>query len=222
LTDAILKSPHSVILLDEIEKAHPDIWNILLQVMDHGALTDNNGRKADFRNAILVLTSNVGSRELERRPLGMGSQQPRGSDAQKAVEQTFSPEFRNRLDSVIYFDALDPMTVAQVVGKQLMELESQLLAKGVDVEFASEVRDWLAQKGYDRLMGARPLARLIQDKVKKPLSEEILFGKLEQGGKVRVLMKENDLSFEFIPKTPESNHRESVSVSPEISHNSRE
>jgi ATP-dependent Clp protease ATP-binding subunit ClpA len=199
LTDGVLKNPHSVILLDEIEKAHADIWNILLQVMDHGVLTDNNGRKADFRNCILILTSNVGSREMERRPLGMGSaEHSRTASAQKAVEQTFSPEFRNRLDATVYFNSLDPMTVVQVVNKHMMELESQLLGKNVDVEFSADVKDWLAQKGYDRLMGARPLARLIQDKVKRPLSEEILFGKLENGGKVKVMIRDGELAFEFI------------------------
>ena len=197
LTDAVLKNPHSVILLDEIEKAHSDIWNILLQIMDHGTLTDNNGRKADFRNAILIMTSNVGSREMERRPLGMGSQDLKNTNAQKAVEQTFSPEFRNRLDSIVYFNPLDPVTVGQVVGKQLLELEAQLLAKKVELDVSPEVRDWLAQKGYDRLMGARPLARLIQDKLKKPLAEEILFGKLEDGGRVEVRIKNDDIEFEF-------------------------
>jgi ATP-dependent Clp protease ATP-binding subunit ClpA len=199
LTDSVLKNPHSVVLLDEIEKAHSDIWNILLQVMDHGVLTDNNGRKADFRNTILIMTSNVGSREIERRPLGMGSGESRLGSAQKAVEQTFSPEFRNRLDSVVYFNPLDPSTVVQVVAKHLMELESQLLSKGVDIEFTAELKDWLAQKGYDRLMGARPLARLIQDRIKKPLSEEILFGKLENGGKVKMFLRDGELSYEILP-----------------------
>ncbi len=190
LTDQILKNPHSVVLLDEIEKAHPEIWNILLQVMDHGTLTDNNGRKADFRNAILIMTSNVGSRDLERRSLGIGSQQGGSSAAAKAVEQTFTPEFRNRLDAIVYFNPLDPLTVGQVVGKHLLELESQLLAKRVEIEVGADVREWLAHKGYDRLMGARPLARLIQDKLKKPLAEEILFGRLENGGEVRAYMAE--------------------------------
>lgn len=210
LTDAVLKNPHSVVLLDEIEKAHSDIWNILLQVMDHGSLTDNNGRKADFRNAILIMTSNVGSRELERRPLGFSSDQSmKGTQAQKAVEQTFSPEFRNRLDSIVYFNPLDPLTVAQVVAKQIMELESQLLSKNVDVEFCAEVRDWLAQKGYDRQMGARPLSRLIQEQIKKPLSEEILFGRLESGGRVRVSLLDGQISFEITPKMPELERKSS-------------
>jgi ATP-dependent Clp protease ATP-binding subunit ClpA len=222
LTDALLKNPHSVILLDEIEKAHADIWNILLQVMDHGTLTDNNGRKADFRNCILIMTSNVGSREMERRPLGMGTPSPHGN-ATKAVEQTFSPEFRNRLDAIVYFNGLDPLTVGQVVGKQLLELESQLLAKGVEVDVTPEAREWLAQKGYDRAMGARPLARLIQDKIKKPLSEEILFGKLEKGGKVVVKVgakgpkgegaEATELGFEIIPRTGEPAARASEPVS---------
>lgn len=215
LTDAVMKNPHCVVLLDEIEKAHADIWNILLQVMDHGNLTDNNGKKADFRNTILIMTSNVGSREAERRPLGISS----GNDgdvqnhaAKKAVETTFSPEFRNRLDSVVYFHALDPVTVGRVVGKQLLELENQLLAKNVEIHVAADVREWLAHKGYDRQMGARPMGRLIQDKIKKPLAEEILFGKLENGGTVKALLKgevsgenaeKSEIIFEFTSREPE-------------------
>lgn len=202
LTDALMKNPHSVVLLDEIEKAHPDIWNVLLQIMDHGTLTDNNGRKADFRQTILIMTSNVGSRELERRSLGIGPSDSRGTGATKAVEQTFSPEFRNRLDAIVYFNPLDHVTVGQVVAKQLLELESQLLAKGVEIDLSPEVRDWLARKGYDRQMGARPLARLIQDKIKKPLAEEILFGTLEQGGDARVFLMEGEVRFEFRPRSP--------------------
>jgi ATP-dependent Clp protease ATP-binding subunit ClpA len=200
LTDALLKNPHSIVLLDEIEKAHADIWNILLQVMDHGVLTDNNGRKADFRNAILLMTSNVGSRDLERRPLGFDQEGSGGNAAQKAVEHTFSPEFRNRLDGIIYFNRLDPVTVGQVVGKQLLELESQLLTKDVDIHFEADIREWLAQKGYDRQMGARPMARLIQDKIKKPLSEEILFGRLEGGGHVRASVRDGEPCFEITAK----------------------
>ncbi len=213
LTDAVLKNPHSVVLLDEIEKAHPDVWNILLQVMDHGVLTDNNGRKADFKNAILIMTSNVGSREMERRPLGMNSSQSflGNSAAVKAVEQTFSPEFRNRLDSVVYFNALDPATVIQVVAKHLMELESQLLNKKVDVEFAPNLKDWLAERGYDRQMGARPLARLLQDRIKRPLSEEILFGRLESGGKVRIGLSNGEIVFEILGGAVET-PKESASI----------
>ncbi|MFL5812090.1 MAG: AAA family ATPase [Bdellovibrionia bacterium] len=221
LTDAVIKNPHSIILLDEIEKAHGDIWNILLQVMDHGTLTDNNGRKADFRNSIIILTSNVGSRELEKRSLGLvppDAKEAKGAAAQKAVEQTFSPEFRNRLDAIVYFNPLDIMTVGQVVGKQIVELESQLLAKGVDVHLEADAREWLARKGYDKQMGARPLARLIQDKIKKPLAEEILFGKLENGGDVTIVIKNDDVAFEIKSKAPsvnekgEGRERESVTV----------
>jgi ATP-dependent Clp protease ATP-binding subunit ClpA len=221
LTDAVIKNPHSIILLDEIEKAHGDIWNILLQVMDHGALTDNNGRKADFRNSIIILTSNVGSRELEKRSLGLvppDAKEAKGAAAQKAVEQTFSPEFRNRLDAIVYFNPLDIMTVGQVVGKQIVELESQLLAKGVDVHLEADAREWLARKGYDKQMGARPLARLIQDKIKKPLAEEILFGKLENGGDVTIVIKNDDIAFEIKSKPASTNEkgegreRESVTV----------
>lgn len=205
LTDALIKNPHCVVLLDEIEKAHPDIWNILLQVMDHGFLTDNNGKKADFRNSILLMTSNVGSRDLERRQLGMGGGSPTsGEGAKRAVEQTFSPEFRNRLDSIVYFNPLSPQTVAQVVGKQLLELESQLLSKKIDADFTTELRDYLAQKGYDRQMGARPMARLIQEEIKKPLSHEILFGPLEHGGTVRVTVKDGKPVFEIEARTPPS------------------
>ncbi|MBC7691468.1 MAG: ATP-dependent Clp protease ATP-binding subunit ClpA [Methylotenera sp.] len=207
LTSAVLKNPHSVILLDEIEKAHPDIWNILLQVMDHGTLTDNNGRKADFRHSTILMTSNVGSRDLEKRSLGFEAQshgslgasvsKNAGKGAQKAVEQTFSPEFRNRLDAIVYFNPLDPLTVGHVVGKQIVELESQLLSKGVEIEIDSQVREWLALKGYDKFLGARPMNRLIQDKIKKHLAEEILFGKLENGGHVHVFLKDDEPAFEF-------------------------
>lgn len=198
LTGAVLKQPYSVVLLDEIEKANAEIWNILLQIMDHGTLTDNNGRKVDFRNTILLMTSNVGSRDLERRGIGIGGGTAQdGKAASKAVEQTFSPEFRNRLDSIVYFNPLDPITVGHIVGKQLMELESQLLAKQVEVDIGPDVREWLAQKGYDRTLGARPMQRLIQDELKKPLSEQILFGELEHGGTVRVFMKNEKPEFEI-------------------------
>ena len=198
LTGAVLKQPHSVVLLDEIEKAHPEIWNILLQVMDHGTLTDNNGRKVDFRSTILLFTSNVGSREMERRGVGFGGGNAvDGKAAQKAVEQMFSPEFRNRLDATLYFNALDPVVVGHVVGKQLLELEGQLLSKKVEIEFDPEVREWLAHKGYDRLLGARPMQRLIQEELKKPLSESILFGDLEHGGHVKVTLKDDKPHFEI-------------------------
>lgn len=189
LTDAVLKHPHAVVLLDEIEKAHSDVWNILLQIMDHGTLTDNNGRKADFRNVVLIMTSNVGARDMEKRSLGFDDGHSKTyTKAHKAVEQTFSPEFRNRLDSIIYFNALDPVTIAQVVGKQLLEVESQLGLKNVEIEFSPEVREYLSEKGFDSKLGARPMARLVQELVKKPLANEILFGQLEFGGKVKVEM----------------------------------
>jgi ATP-dependent Clp protease ATP-binding subunit ClpA len=187
LTGAVLKHPHAVVLLDEVEKAHPEVWNILLQVMDHGTLTDNNGRKVDFRNTIILMTSNVGSRDLEKRSVGFG-----GGDA---VEQTFTPEFRNRLDAIVYFNPLDPVTVGNIVGKQLVELESQLLARDVEIEFDADVRTYLAEKGYDRQLGARPMQRLIQDEIKKPLSEQILFGELEFGGTVHVFMRDGKPAF---------------------------
>jgi ATP-dependent Clp protease ATP-binding subunit ClpA len=210
LTEAVLKNPHSVVLLDEIEKAHSDLWNILLQVMDHGTLTDNNGRKADFRNVVLLMTSNVGSRDMERRPLGMNADSTAGlSAAQKAIEATFTPEFRNRLDAIVQFNALNPVTIAQVVGKQVMELESLLIAKKVELEIDEEVRIWLGEKGYDRRMGARPMARLIQESLKKPLANEILFGRLENGGRVRAVLKdgpkgEKVIEFEYISAPAES------------------
>ncbi len=203
LTDAVTKSPHAVVLLDEVEKAHSDVWNILLQVMDHGFLTDSSGKKADFRNVILILTSNVGAREMERRSLGFA--ETSASDvAQKEVERTFSPEFRNRLDAVVYFNPLDPRTMEQVVSKQLVELENQLLQKGVDIEFESDIREWLGKKGYDKRMGARPLGRLIQDELKRPLSEEILFGRLEHGGLVRVIVKDDKPYFVIESKVLET------------------
>ncbi len=202
LTDAAMKNPHSVVLLDEIEKAHPSVWNILLQVMDHGFLTDNNGKKADFRNVILIMTSNVGSRDAERRTVGFQSDAAGLGAAQKELERTFSPEFRNRLDSVVFFNALDERMMDQVVGKQMVELEHLLLAKNVEIEIEQPVRDWLSKKGYDRKMGARPLARVIQDEIKRPLSEEILFGKLENGGAVRVVLKDDKPHFVIESKAP--------------------
>jgi len=200
LTDAVLKNPHSVVLLDEIEKAHSDLWNLLLQVMDHGSLTDNNGRKVDFRNVVLLMTSNVGSREMEKRPLGMLSSdaQTMRAAASKEVERTFTPEFRNRLDAICYFEPLAKQTMVQVVSKQIVELEALLLAKGVDLDVSDEVRAYLADKGYDRALGARPLARVIQEELKKPLSSEILFGQLEKGGVARVRVSKSEAGTECL------------------------
>ncbi len=206
LTDAVLKNPYAVVLLDEIEKAHPDVWNILLQVMDHGTLTDNNGRKVDFRNVVLILTSNVGSREMERKPLGMSSadadaKAPQAA-AKKAVEQAFTPEFRNRLDAIVFFNPLSTENMRQVVMKQLLELETQLLSKNVEVTWDESIQEWMLKKGYDRALGARPLARLIQDRIKKPLANEILFGKLENGGRVTVAAKDDEVTFTYKSAKP--------------------
>jgi ATP-dependent Clp protease ATP-binding subunit ClpA len=194
LTDAISKSPHSVLLLDEIEKAHPDLFNILLQVMDYGTLTDNNGRKTDFRNVILVMTTNAGARDMSRNAIGMVPGTIAGSE-KKELERVFSPEFRNRLDAVISFKALPPIVVLNVVDKFITQLEMQLLQKKVDLDVTDSARSWLAEAGYDEKMGARPLARLIHEKIKKPLADEILFGKLERGGRVSVDLTDDELTF---------------------------
>jgi ATP-dependent Clp protease ATP-binding subunit ClpA len=186
LTDAIRKTPYAVLLLDEIEKAHPDIFNLLLQVMDHATLTDNNGRKADFRHVILIMTTNAGAQELSARRVGFGSDHSDPGNARNAIERTFSPEFRNRLDAWVSFESLPPEVIAKVVDKLVRELESQLLEKKVRIELTPAGRAWLAEHGFDRKMGARPMARLIQNEVKKPLAEKILFGELHAGGVVRV------------------------------------
>ncbi|HSD20173.1 MAG TPA: ATP-dependent Clp protease ATP-binding subunit ClpA [Anaeromyxobacter sp.] len=186
LTDAIRKTPYAVLLLDEIEKAHPDIYNLLLQVMDHATLTDNNGRKADFRHVILVMTTNAGAQDLAARRVGFGSDASDPGNARNAIERTFSPEFRNRLDAWVAFDSLPPEVIARVVDKMVKELEAQLAERKVRIELTPEGRAWLAEHGFDRKMGARPMSRLIQNEVKKPLAEKILFGELHDGGTVRV------------------------------------
>jgi ATP-dependent Clp protease ATP-binding subunit ClpA len=196
LTDAVLKHPHSVVLLDEIEKAHPDVFNILLQVMDHGTLTDNNGRKADFRNVILVMTTNAGVTETTRKSIGF-AQQDHSSDAMGEIQRTFSPEFRNRLDNIVWFNHLDEEIILQVVDKFIVELQSQLDKKQVELELTSAAVKWLAEKGYDKSMGARPMARVIQEHLRKPLANEVLFGELAQGGKVKVSIKKDELHFEY-------------------------
>jgi len=195
LTDAVLKHPHSVVLLDEIEKAHPDVFNLLLQVMDHGTLTDNNGRKVDFRNVILVMTTNAGAEVQARRSIGFADQD-HSSDAMEIIRKAFSPEFRNRLDAIVAFDSLPPEAVARVVDKFIMQLEAQLGAKKVQLEVDEEARTWLAEHGFDEKMGARPMARVIQEHIKRPLAEELLFGKLANGGNVRVTVKDDDLRLE--------------------------
>ena len=196
LTDAVIKHPHCVVLLDEIEKAHSDVFNLLLQVMDNGSLTDNNGRKADFRNVILVMTTNAGVQETQRKSIGF-QQQDHSFDAMSEINRTFSPEFRNRLDHIIWFNQLDMAVIHQVVDKFVVELQAQLDVKGVSLEITSAARNWLAEKGYDRTMGARPMARLIQEKLKKPLANELLFGDLVNGGSVRVDLQEDELKFDI-------------------------
>ncbi|CUB02557.1 ATP-dependent Clp protease ATP-binding subunit ClpA [Marinomonas fungiae] len=196
LTEAVTKNPHSVVLLDEIEKAHPEVFNLLLQVMDHGTLTDNNGRKADFRNVILIMTSNAGAEVLAKRSIGF-SMQDNSTDGMEAINKTFTPEFRNRLDAVIQFKQLDEQVIFNVVDKFLVELQAQLDAKGVLIEVSDTARGWLAHKGYDRQMGARPMARVIQEHLKKPLANMILFGDLTEGGVVSVSLDEekDELAF---------------------------
>ncbi|OBU07448.1 ATP-dependent Clp protease ATP-binding subunit ClpA [Morganella psychrotolerans] len=198
LTDSVIKNPHSVVLLDEIEKAHPDVFNLLLQVMDNGTLTDNNGRKADFRNVILVMTTNAGVRETQRKSIGF-TEQDNSTDAMAEIKRVFTPEFRNRLDGIIWFNALSKPVIAQVVDKFIVELQAQLDAKGVSIEVSARARSWLAEKGYDPAMGARPMARLIQDKLKKPLANELLFGELVSGGSVIIDLdtKKDDLTYRF-------------------------
>ena len=197
LTESVTKHPHSVILLDEIEKAHPEVFNILLQVMDHGTLTDNNGRKADFRNVVLIMTTNAGAQDMSRASMGFNTQD-HTSDGTEIIKKTFSPEFRNRLDAIIPFNPLDIDVIKTVVDKFLVELQAQLDEKKVQLEVSEQARDWIADKGYDKTMGARPMQRLIQEKIKKPLAEEILFGQFSsKGGVVYVNQEEDGLSLKF-------------------------
>jgi len=200
LTEAITKHPHSVLLLDEVEKAHPDVFNLLLQVMDHGTLTDNNGRKADFRHVIIVMTTNAGAFEMNRPSIGF-TQADSASDGMEAIRRIFSPEFRNRLDAVIQFSSLDPATIERVVDKLLVEVETQLEQKGVQLTVDDTARSWIARKGYDPKMGARPMARLIQDHIKRPLAEDLLFGKLVGGGNVRVTVSEDGTELVLIARS---------------------
>jgi len=197
LTDAATKNPHSVILLDEIEKAHPEVFNLLLQVMDHGTLTDNNGRQSDFRNIILVMTTNAGAEEISRASFGF-SQQDHTSDGMESIKKMFTPEFRNRLDAIIEFGSLELSVIKTVVDKFLVQLQSQLDEKKVLLTVSDAAREWLAINGYDVKMGARPMARLIQDKLKKPLAEEVLFGRLStEGGQVNVTVEDNELTIQI-------------------------
>ncbi|HHX89693.1 MAG TPA: ATP-dependent Clp protease ATP-binding subunit ClpA [Paracoccus sp.] len=196
LTDGVDQHPHSVLLLDEIEKAHPDVYNILLQVMDHGKLTDHNGRTVDFRNVILIMTSNAGASEQAKAAIGFGRERREGEDT-AAIERTFTPEFRNRLDAVISFAPLGKATIMQVVEKFVLQLEAQLMDRNVTFELSEAAAAWLGDKGYDDKMGARPLARVIQEHVKKPLAEELLFGRLTKGGLVRVVVRDGEIALEI-------------------------
>ena len=218
LIDAIRKTPHAVLLLDEIEKAHPDIFNILLQVMDHATLTDNNGRKADFRQVVLIMTSNAGSRELSAGSIGFSesSLSAHGVEsrlkasqqrAKQAIEKVFSPEFRNRLDAVVSFGPLTPEVMETIVEKFVLQLEAQLAERRVAITLEPEARAWLAEKGFDPVFGARPLGRVIQTEVRDPLTDEILFGRLENGGTVTIGLEDGKLKFWFdaaepLKKTP--------------------
>jgi ATP-dependent Clp protease ATP-binding subunit ClpA len=196
LTDAVDQHPHAVVLLDEIEKAHPDVFNILLQVMDHGQLTDSNGKKIDFRNVVLIMTTNAGASDAQRNSIGFGRGKAE-DEVDEALKRLFTPEFRNRLDAIVQFRALTPEIIRQVVQKFVMQLEAQLADRHVTIETSDEAADWLAKNGFDELYGARPLARVIQEHIKKPLADEILFGKLAKGGHVQVVLKDGKLAFEI-------------------------
>ncbi|MBL9059605.1 MAG: AAA family ATPase, partial [Mangrovicoccus sp.] len=198
LTDGVDQHPHCVLLLDEMEKAHPDVYNILLQVMDHGKLTDHNGRQVDFSNVILIMTSNAGAAEQAKAAIGFGRDRRTGEDT-AAIERLFTPEFRNRLDAVISFQPLPQEVIMQVVEKFVLQLEAQLMDRNVTIELSDEAAKWLAEKGYDDKMGARPLARVIQEHIKKPLAEELLFGKLSKGGNVRVMVRDDAIVLESTP-----------------------
>jgi ATP-dependent Clp protease ATP-binding subunit ClpA len=191
LTEAVTKNPHAVVLLDEIEKAHPEVFNLLLQVMDHGTLTDNNGRKADFRNVVLVMTTNAGAQEMSRASIGF-TQQDHSSDGMSVIQKSFAPEFRNRLDAIIQFASLDIDSIKRVVDKLIVELEAKLGSNNVTIELDDAARDWIAERGYDETMGARPMARVIQEFIKRPLADELLFGSLAEGGHVRVTVGDDD------------------------------
>ncbi|TCT12733.1 ATP-dependent Clp protease ATP-binding subunit ClpA [Tepidamorphus gemmatus] len=208
LTDGVDQHPHCVLLLDEIEKAHPDLFNILLQVMDHGKLTDHNGKQVDFRNVILIMTTNAGAADLAKPPIGFGRMKREGDD-EEAINRMFAPEFRNRLDAVIAFDNLPPEVVAMVVEKFVLQLEAQLADRGVTIELTDAANKWIAERGYDVQMGARPLARVIQEHIKKPLADEVLFGRLKNGGNVKVLVETppdgpSRLAFEYVEAAPKA------------------
>jgi ATP-dependent Clp protease ATP-binding subunit ClpA len=202
LTDGVDQHPHCVLLLDEIEKAHPDVYNILLQVMDHGKLTDHNGRQVDFRNVILIMTTNAGASEQAKSAIGFGRERREGEDT-AAIERTFTPEFRNRLDAVVSFAPLSRETIMRVVEKFVLQLEAQLIDRGVHIDLTPEAAAWLGEKGYDDKMGARPLGRVIQEHIKKPLAEELLFGRLIKGGFVRVALRDGAIDLQVTePQKP--------------------
>ena len=206
LTEAVSRNPHAIVLLDEIEKAHPEVFNLLLQVMDHGTLTDNNGRKADFRNIILVMTTNAGAEEMSRASVGF-TQQDHSSDGMSIIKKKFSPEFRNRLDAIIQFASLDIHSIRRVVDKLVVELEAKLGDNNVTLELNDAARDWIAKRGYDPLMGARPMARIIQDQIKRPLAEELLFGSLAKGGHVKIVVgNDGNLELKSEPVLKELEH----------------
>jgi ATP-dependent Clp protease ATP-binding subunit ClpA len=206
MTEAVTRNPHSVLLLDEIEKAHHEVFNLLLQVMDHGTLTDNNGRQADFRNVIIVMTTNAGAQDMSRSSIGF-VEQDHSSDAMGAIRKMFTPEFRNRLDAIIQFGSLDPVSVARVVDKLVLELEAQLDKHDVTLELDPDARGWIAARGYDPKMGARPMSRVIQENIKRPLAEQLLFGDLADGGQVRIALGSDDkLELIAIPATPQLTH----------------
>jgi ATP-dependent Clp protease ATP-binding subunit ClpA len=206
LTDAVDQHPHSVLLLDEIEKAHPDLFNILLQIMDHGKLTDHHGKSVDFRNVILIMTTNAGASDMAREGVGFGNNTREGED-EEAIRRMFTPEFRNRLDAIVPFDYLPPEIVARVVEKFILQLELQLADRNVHIAMDDETKAWLTARGYDRLYGARPMGRLVQEKIKQPLAEELLFGKLIHGGEVKVTLRDNAPAFEIVAAAPKASKK---------------
>jgi ATP-dependent Clp protease ATP-binding subunit ClpA len=203
LTDAVDQQPHSVLLLDEVEKAHPDLFNILLQVMDNGKLTDHHGKTVDFRNTILIMTTNAGAADMAREGIGFGALS-REDVQEDAIKKMFTPEFRNRLDAIVPFAYLPPAVVARVVDKFILQMELQLADRGVDIQLDDEARQWLTDRGYDKLYGARPMGRLVQEKIKQPLAEELQYGKQVNAGEVKVRIKDNAPSFEITPAAPKA------------------
>ena len=210
-----------MLLLDEIEKAHPDLFNILLQVMDNGKLTDHHGKTVDFRNIILIMTTNAGAADMAREGIGFGAI-TREDEDEDAVKKMFTPEFRNRLDAIVPFAYLPPEVVARVVDKFILQLELQLADRNVHIELDDEARNWLTKRGYDKLYGARPMGRLVQEKIKQPLAEELLFGKLVHGGEVKVTIKDNAPGFEIVPAAPKPSKKRGKKAEPEGEQNRSE